>query len=161
MHTSYESLDPLGVGSSFLHIGVNHNRYQYAKRPLLISLSSTISLICILLFVALLIVDKKGCSWSVTLCPLGQTGFHHACHDWKWEFGRSGPIPCAVWGAYTGHIETNTLHHILPRPSNSLVEGDPCGRRNYTILSIPWVEEWRHETPTVLNHSKVLLVPAA
>ena len=27
--------------------------------------------------------------------------------------------------------------------------------RDHTILSIPWVEEWGHETSTVLNRSKV------
>ena len=27
--------------------------------------------------------------------------------------------------------------------------------RSYTILFIPWVEEWGHETSTVLNRSKV------
>ena len=68
--------------------------------------------------------------------------------------GRHGPIPCVVWGAHTGHIETNTLHHIIPHSSNSLVEGDPGGGENYTILSIPWVEEWGHKTPTVLNHKQ-------
>ena len=50
---------------------------------------------------------------------------------------KHGPIPCAVWGVHTRHIETNTLHHILPRPSNSVVDGDFFGGINSTILSIP------------------------
>ena len=154
MHTSYISLP---WGSSFLHIGVNHTRYPCAKRPssrkrynyyLLVYHQPSLSIASYYLW--LLIIDVK---WQnrynrpVTLHSLGQAGFH--CHDRGWEGVVLFHVLCG------GPIETNTLHHILPHPSNSLVEGDPHGGVNYTILCIPWLEGWGHETPTVLNRSKV------
>ena len=78
----------------------------------------------------------NGGSWSVTLHPLVQAGFHHAWDDQKWEWlGRHGPIPCVVWGAHTGHIETNTLHHI--EASSIKLLGGRWRRKHYhTVYSM-------------------------
>ena len=39
---------------------------------------------------------QNGYSWSVTMHPPGQAGFHHTCYDWKW-----------VW------LESRDLFHLL------------------------------------------------
>ena len=52
---------------------------------------------------------------------------------------KAGPYSiCCLRGKLTGHIETNTLHHVAPNsPSNSLVE-DPHGREKlyHTLYSL-------------------------